>query len=83
MSCVTVYCTALHVGSVYVTVSTYLQDLSDDVAVRVQAGAADTGFQVTNFVRPVMILVGLGFLVRVVVVLSLLNIDRRNSLKNS
>jgi hypothetical protein len=71
------------VGSVYVTISTYLQSLSSEVAVRVQAGAAQTGFQVTNFLRPVMILVGLGMFVRIIVVLALVNLDRKNNLKNA
>lgn len=57
--------------SVYVTITQYLLNSSPDVASRVRVGATHTGFQVTDFGRPILILLGLGLLVRVLVAWSL------------
>lgn len=70
-------CYAVLLASVYFTITQYLQNLSPATADRVRAGAAEIGFQVENFGRPIGILLGLGFSVRILVLLCLSRLERK------
>jgi ABC-type multidrug transport system ATPase subunit len=66
---------------VYYTVSQYLQNQNDDLASRVRVGARQDGFQVTDIAKPVIALLGLGFLARAASLLAVQRLRARQTRK--